>query len=473
MLPLELENAQLSVIRAKTGSGKSTHLTWEIHCKYGSTLSIQPRLQNATGISAWMNFTNRPSGCVTGTTKTTTDQLDYCTTGCAVSLITYGLYNVIVFDEIQDATPEVLMLLMQAISAGKKVIIMSATIPSWCKKLGVKIIDLDTPQSNFKVLSKFGISFEEVLDGSPKVRHNQTLENSLLIGNVLIFINGMSDYNELEENFGYDINSILEQTNSHKLIVFRGTEDSAELIRQVRDGSLPSKGVLIITNVSLGTGVTIPNLRLIWDKAVVIRNKSIFHVTDYKSEKWLDCITKAEAYQRSSRGGRTCDTFYFCGVEQIKLRKDPEFLFEDKEHEICEIVSYMSYCNRVEYFEFLRNYGLISAQNNLESRLEATLQFRQITRVFDGFNVFSNMKAPRQTLEWLYSRMLNEMVTESKHTYTKHQIDQLVKGNPELIALMRPDLCPVQNRILMLTRQASQIMVENSIAEHLQQLSLA
>jgi HrpA-like RNA helicase len=253
-----LDHFQINIIKARTGSGKSTDLTWQLYLDKGPLLSVQPRVQNATGISAWMNQTGRKSGCITGARKSPSNQLDYCTTGCAFKLILSGIYNTIVFDEIQDATAETLNLLLVAVKTVPNIVIMSATIPKWCYNLGSQVEILKPTKRNYNITSKFGIDLDEVIDGSKNVHFRNSLENTLTTGNVLFFINGKTDFELIDELYGHDIDSILDQTSSQKLIVFRGTDDNARMIQQIRDGQFPPNGVLIISNVSLGTGVTIP-----------------------------------------------------------------------------------------------------------------------------------------------------------------------------------------------------------------------
>ncbi|MGL4759565.1 MAG: hypothetical protein ACRCXZ_09605 [Patescibacteria group bacterium] len=444
---------KMRIIKARTGSGKSTDLTWELFKSQGPLLSIQPRLQNVLGINSWMNQTGRNTGCVTGAHKLPTGELDYCTTGCAFNLIKSGKYKTIVFDEIQDATAETVNLLRISELLDYQTVVMSATVPNWCKNLTPELETTQTKPRNYSVNSKYGIKLGEVINSSSNVPFRNSLENVLLNGNALFFINGEYDMQELFGEFEYDINCILEQTNSQKLVVFRGTDDSAKLIKQVRENCFPNRGVLIITNVSLGTGVTIPNLKLIWDRGVVMRSETKFTPNGYRVTKWMDGITQNEAYQRSSRGGRTCNSDYYCGLSKNKLRVEPSFPLDQKEEEICEIAAYLECDDRSNYFDYLRKLELISLDNDLDLRLESKLVDYQVNKVFDGFNLFTNIKAPIMDKSWNYRRMINETVRESKRRFTFEQIDSLVKDCNESQVLHLKDYCPIQNRIYMLLGQ--------------------
>jgi hypothetical protein len=443
----------LKIIKARTGSGKSTDMTWKLFEQNGPLLSVQPRVQNATGISAWMNQTGRLSGCITGARKAPTNQLDYCTTGTAFKLIQSGIYNTVVFDEIQDATAESLNLLIVAKKRIPNIVIMSATIPKWCYKLVEKVEIYPSQSKKYQVKSTFNVTLSEVLNGSDKVPFKHTLENILQSGNALIFVNGVDDLDEIRDLYGYEIDCILHQTNSTQLVVFRGTDDSSKMIKQIRDNEFPQKGILIISNVSLGTGVTIPNLKLIWDKGKVLRTHSQLNEFNYSVLKWFDGLTKQEAYQRSSRGGRTCESNYYCGLESIKLRDELSFPFDYRELDICEVASYLDYQNRIEYFQFLRDLDLISIDNDLECRLGQKLGELKVPKIFDGYNLFTNLKSPNMSKLWNYKRMINCIILESKHRYTFDQIEQMIRNEDKLTEIQFADYCPIQNRVYMLIGQ--------------------
>ena len=441
------------VIKARTGSGKSTDLTWQIYQEQGPLLSIQPRVQNATGISSWMNQTGRLAGCITGARKSPTNQLDYCTTGCAFKLLKEGNYNTVVFDEIQDATAQTFNLLRIASQYVPNIVIMSATIPQWCYNLGCKIESLEIQPREFYVQSKFGILLDQILSGSDEVPFRNSLENVLEVGNALIFINGLSDLATIEEDYGYEISCILDQTNSKQMVIFRGTDDSSKMLKQIREGQFPKRGILLISNISLGTGVTIPNLKLIWDKGVVLRTHSHFTETNYRVDKWLDGLTTQEAYQRSSRGGRTCNSNYYCGLNKNKLREEVLFPLDYREMDVCEIASYLNYEDRIEYFQMLRDLNLISQDNDLEYRLELKLGGVTVPKIFDGYDLYTNIKSPKKSLEWNYNRMINTIVIESKHYYNFNQIDSMIKYGQDLSEFEYTDYCPIQNRVYMLMGQ--------------------
>jgi hypothetical protein len=451
---------RLRIIQAETGTGKSTVLTAQIQQEYGSLplLSIQPRMQNATGLYSYMKSLGYDVGCVTGTIKHPSSMLDYATTGCGQFLIEQQQYGIIVFDEIQDATPETAFMIYRALMLEHMVIIMSATIPQWVLSFGVEIEELQTKPKKFLTQTYFNTTFDNFLHGSTRIKRKDMLENVLQRGNAVIFLNGDIDLNDFMLDYSQDIEYALQDGDANKSIIFRGTKDSAKMIKDIKYGLFPTKGRLIITNISLGTGVTIPNLLAIWDKGKILRGHSELGPTKYLHDLWFDGITHSEMHQRQSRGGRVCNTKYYCALPYNRLREDKKFPFENSEKEISEIAAYLNPVKRLEYFNFLRFCNLITPENDIDLRLNDITGNTTVQRFFDGFDMYTNIKVTTWEQAFLFTRIVSKMIEESRHKLSSYQIKAILNQDQTVINSLQPEYCPVHNRIISLATQANELM---------------
>jgi hypothetical protein len=467
---------RLRIIQAETGTGKSTILTAQLQKEYGSLplLSIQPRMQNATGLYSYMKSLGYDVGCVTGTIKHPSSMLDYATTGCGQFLIEQRQYGIVVFDEIQDATPETAYMIYRALLLEHMVIIMSATIPQWVLSFDVEIEELTNKPKKFFTQTYFNTSFDQFLAGSKNIKRRDMLENVLQRGNAVIFLNGDIDLNDFMLDYGQDLDYAIEDGDATKSIIFRGTKDSAKMIKDIKYGLFPNKGRLIITNISLGTGVTIPNLLAIWDKGKILRGHSELGKTKYHHDLWFDGITYSEMHQRQSRGGRVCNTKYYCALPYAKLRQDKTYPFQNSEKEIAEIAAYLEPTRRIQYFNFLRFCNLITPDNDIDLRLDDITNSEAVHRFFDGFDMYTNIKATTWEHTMLFTRIVSKMIEESRHKLSSKQIKAILKGDEETIDALQPEYCPVHNRIISLAVQANELLasfeerLEHTIDLHLE-----
>ncbi len=451
---------RLRIIQAETGTGKSTILTAQLQQEYGTLplLSIQPRMQNATGLYSYMKSLGYDVGCVTGTIKHASSMLDYATTGCGQYLIEQQQYGIIVFDEIQDATAETAYMIYRALLLEHMVIIMSATIPEWVLSFGVEIEELSTKPKKFWTQTYFNVGFDSFLHGGVKIKRPDMLENVLQRGNAVIFLNGDIDLNDFMLDYGQDIEYALLDSDANKSIIFRGTKDSAKMIKDIKFGLFPTKGRLIITNISLGTGVTIPNLLAIWDKGKILRGHSELGKTKYIHDLWFDGITRTEMHQRQSRGGRVCNTKYYCALPYNRIREDKQFPFENSEKEIAEIAAYLEPIKRLQYFSFLRFCNLITPDNDIEQRLNDVTNNIEVHKFFDGFDMYTNIKATTWEHAFLFSRIVSKMIEESRHKLNSYQIRAILAKDEHVISTLQPEYCPVHNRIISLAVQANELL---------------
>jgi hypothetical protein len=472
--------SNLKVIQAPTATGKSTKLCLEIsnsdpYDRLG-TVVIEPRIQNAASLAAYMTSQGHIAGQYTGSKKEPTQVLDYATTGCGIELIKSPAYSNVVFDEIQDLTPESVWMLLESLKSGKKTYMMSATIPLWVSSLTDEIEQVEPQKRNFSVTARFGVTFKEFLNGStPKpfkkndsqsneplaVKLNQTLKEVLKTGNALIFLNGEIDRVDFWDEHQLAIQKVLKETKSTLKIIFRGTADSADMLKRIHQGTFPNKGVLIISNTSLGAGVNIPNLKAIWDCGKAIRCKSTLERSKYEREMWYDGINHIELEQRMNRVGRMCDGYYYCGLPYKKIRNESVFPFETNETDIVEVAAYLPIEERKEYFEFLKKFQLISTANDLEERLNIIAP-QQVHKIYDGFNIFLNLKAQQQRWDAkeLKGRILSSLNVEARKRITPQEMRRILDLDPEYLTLLDINFCSVQSRIFMLAHQANKTLKE-------------
>jgi hypothetical protein len=465
----------LEVIQAPTGSGKSTLLTRQFYEQYGGlkTASIQPRIANCFFLYNYMKKQYNNIGIQTGSVKNQTFELDYCTTGAVNKFIETGEYDQVIFDEIQDITLEGLYLLFLSVLNRKIVKLMSATIPSWVYNIvGEENINKIEPPivKKTKVREHTKISFNDFVYGSNNVTQDNILMNMLKKGNVVIFVPTQLDAKKIiDENFkifkGSILNKMAKENNLKTWNIFRGTEDSKDFMKLIDSNDFPKSHQIIFAGISLGTGVTIPNLKAIYDFGLILKIQSEFtynlttkkFVYRYNKSEKVN-LTEFDLIQRKNRGGRVCNSDYF--IAPIDLQPKIEYPFENDQKELVEILAYIDYDKRILFYEFLKTYGLISPENTVLQILEDFIGREKIEKQFIGFDIFQNIKTKNSDKISLHKEIVKTIFqeTQKKPNITKSLIIEMINGEIELSQILDIQYCPVDNRIKQLIEDAQLVL---------------
>lgn len=440
MSTLKATTKTITTVYAPTGYGKSTKFIAELAMANPTSriLVVEPRVVNCINIAGTVQqfYPDLTVGYKTGLahkeerfTPYGTGSINYVTPHIAEAIFRQeiGSFEIVVIDEAHDMSCPSDNLFLIAKKLEVPIYLISATLPTWCSKLATNHIDLS---SMWKPLNEgFQITKHKNFDLS---NVDSTKDNILVFVPSQNWINGRYSYGKAIDLDFWTKNGF----TCHNC--FGGGQETPKILRQIKKGTFLQTGQVIFTNNTMSTGVTIPNITKIFDYGLVIkpstkikfleeydpnkvatpeeleeleknrcprigdgRSRTRYKATPFKidysksSEHSLkngtlyedsdsgsyipETLDILDELQRSGRGGRVCNTDYYC-------EKTPTF-YQDKRRSI-EFIDIAITLN-VNDYKRLKNFYLKNKMLSLEEikAYEASVKHRRKGKTLDIWGI--------------------------------------------------------------------------------------
>jgi hypothetical protein len=429
---------------APTGAGKSTKFVCSLLSQHKSILVIEPRIANCLNLAGYMkNTLQQNAGYKTGAGAKTTRVIDYMTPKSAINEL--HNYEALILDEVHDTDITSLLAVFRMQKLKKPVYLVSATLPTWVENISDNHITLE-----YTINKEFKVNFTS---------NRQNITENLLVGNVIIFTDcnrGQKPKDYVSDFYDYDFQFFS---------AFRGSKDLKQLNKLALVSEIPDKGCLIVTNNTLSTGITIPNVIYIQDegfkrvaKTTIPYGSSYDH---YKYCHWIktmstEVIDIADREQRAGRGGRTCNTDYYCTMQVKDLSSNLENM-ED-------IWETLATCRGSEYKKFVKFLLKIGVDQDILNEYDQWSKKHVRNKKYIGISIFeANRYKNKIEKELCAIHNLRHSKTEriGKDTfcfYSNQEILDYVYKNKEL-----RDFDPISDPVDHWLEEQKKSIIKNSL----------
>ena len=311
----DISNPKIIILKAMTGSGKSTSLPVYMLTRYPkiNIAMTQPRIANVEAIQKRINFLlennenkqvkrNR-SGSVSskGHDVNKSDRLVIYTEG------SYNIYKKddwIIFDEAHErATVADILLSQLIVNKDKKIIITSATIDpneyinyltnNGYKKQDIMVAEIEGVKPEYNDPIFLNDNVDNYIDEAINIIVNNELYKNNEKRNILVFLPSVNIIKLMKQNLGFKLDSLYSNTN---IVELYRNNINLDLIEE------NMINIILSTNVA-ETGVTFDNLKYVIDSGWT--NNSYYNPENNVDMLFKGKITDNMAKQRWGRVGRS------------------------------------------------------------------------------------------------------------------------------------------------------------------------